>query len=94
MQEAERSGERRGVGELQLGPDADSAGDPGNSNPEGLEQAGQVEGSSVSFDCRVGGDDDLFETFLNPSQEFRDPEFLRTDAVEGGEGPPEHVEDA
>src|SRR2546428_27506 len=77
---------------LQVAAHRQPAGDPRHPHPERLQQPGQVHGRGLAFDVGVGGQDHLLHALVGqPAEQLPDAELLGADALDGGDGPAEHV---
>ena len=69
-----------------------AAGDAGDLEPERGEQPTEVHGGGLALDVGVGAEDDLLHLLGDHAgKQLLDPELIRADALDGVDGPLEHV---
>src|SRR5690606_23542409 len=72
--------------------DGEAAGDAGDLQPEGLDQAAEVHRRRLALDVRVGAEDDLLDALrVDAGEQLLDPQLVGPDALDGADGALEHV---
>src|SRR5665213_716668 len=80
------------VGVLEVTAHRQSAGDPGNGQPQGLEEPGEVHGRGLALEVGVGAEDHLGDPLaVEAEQELAHPELFGPNALDGIQRPLEDV---
>src|SRR5918995_1224255 len=80
------------VGVLEVTADREAGREAGHPQPEVPKHAGEVARGRLTLEVGVGGDDDLGDRAVpQPGEELPDAKVVGPDAVDGADGPAEHV---
>src|SRR3954447_18799526 len=88
----ESAAERQLVRVLQIAPDRQAGGEPGDAQTHGLEQTREIGRGGFALQVGVGREDDLGDLPGGEAgDEFADPQVVGADALDGADRAAEHV---
>src|SRR5204862_8084532 len=89
------AGHRHFVRVFEVGADGDAHGNAGDTDAERLQQPGEIERGGLTFNRRIGRQDDFFDTATGYAREQAlDLQVVRTHAVQRRRRSHQHVVDA
>src|SRR5579859_5917186 len=84
--------QRHLIGVLQVAPDRQSAGRPGDPQAHRLDQPSEKGGRRLPFEVGIGGEYQLCHRSVSePRHQLPDPQLIRADPVDRADRPAEHV---